>query len=91
MLAVFLDLSSALLHLVSLGFSHFYFLETEVINLGSGGLKIFNLCLSVHVYCGALGVQMRASDLLEQELQAAVSHPVGGLEAQLQLSEGTTS
>lgn len=23
--------------------------------------------------CGALGVQMRASDLLEQELQAAVS------------------
>lgn len=90
MLAVFLDLSSALLHLVSLGFSHFYFLETEVINLGSGGLKIFNLCLSVHVYCGALGVQMRASDL-EQELQAAVSHPVGGLEAQLQLSEGTTS
>lgn len=41
--------------------------------------------------CGALGVQTRASELLEQELQAAVSHPVGGLGTQLQLSEGAAT
>lgn len=44
---LFPDLSSILLHLVNLVFFHFYFLETEVINLGIWGLKSFNLSVCV--------------------------------------------